>query len=90
MVRIFSPARTAPVTTTPPPRFYRFGNLPPRRDDLDRVRRAAQKGPLTKQSLIERAGLSQTRTLCAIDALIATGELTYDTEAKLFASSKPG
>lgn len=76
------------ATTTP--RFYRFGNLPPRPDDLDRVRRVLQRGPLTKQALIERAGLSQTRTLCAVDALIATGEMTYDAEARLFAAGKPG
>ena len=69
---------------TPLPRFYRSGDLPARPEDMAKVRRALQRGALTRQSLIERAGLSQTRTLCAIDALIAAGEVAYDAAARQF------
>lgn len=75
---------------TTPPRFYRSGDLPPRPEDMARVRRALQRGALARQALIERAGLSQTRTLCAIDALIAAGEVSYDTEARLFSIRQAG
>jgi hypothetical protein len=76
---------------TPTPRFYR-SDLPPRPEDVARVRRVLQRGVMTRQALIERAGLSQTRTLCAIDALIAAGEVAYDAAAREFslvASAKP-
>lgn len=72
------------MTATPPPRFYR-GDLPPREDDVDKVRRALRRAPATKQQLIERTGLSQTRTLCAIDALIASGHVAYDATNRQFA-----
>ena len=74
--------------TTTPPRFYR-SDLPPRPEDMAKVRRALQRGPITRQALIERAGLSQTRTLCAIDGLIAAGEVAYDAAARQF-SLAPG
>lgn len=69
--------------SNPTPRFYR-SDLPPRPEDMARVRRALQRGTLTRQALIERAGLSQTRTLCAIDGLIAAGEVAYDAAARQF------
>lgn len=70
---------------TPTPRFYRSGDLPPRPDDMSKVRRALQRGATTRQELIARAApLSQTRTLCAIDALIASGAVVYDTVTRLF------
>lgn len=73
---------------TPPPRFYRSGDLPPRPEDVARVRRVLQRGSLTRQELIDRAGLSQTRTLCAVDALIAAGEVAYDQAARQFSVSR--
>jgi len=69
--------------TTPPPRFYR-GDLPPRTDDLDRVRRALRRGPATRQQIVDKTGLTQTRILCAIDALIAAGEVAYDAPSRQF------
>lgn len=74
--------------STPPPRFYRSGDLPPRPEDTAKVRRALRRGALDRQTLIERAGLSQTRTLCAIDALIGAGEVIYDPTARLFSIRK--
>jgi len=73
-----------------PPRFYRSGDLPPRPEDVSRVRRVLQRGPMTRQDLIVRAALSQTRTLCAIDALIAAGEVTYDNQARQFSIRSDG
>jgi hypothetical protein len=69
----------------PLPRFYRSGDLPPKPEDMTKVRRALQRGAMTRQDLIARAApLSQTRTLCAIDALIASGAVAYDTATRLF------
>lgn len=68
-----------------PPRFYR-GDLPPRSDDIDKVRRALKRGPALRQALVERTRLSLTRTLCAIDALIRDGEAAYDPASKSFAA----
>ena len=70
--------------TAPVPRFYRFGDLPPRSEDLARIRRALLSGPMSRQALIARTNLSQTRALCAIDALIAAGEVDYDSQARQF------
>lgn len=67
-------------------RFYRFGDLPPRPEDLERVRRTLRKGPATRQSLVERTGLSQSRAFCAVDALIAAGEVVYDDGSKQFST----
>jgi hypothetical protein len=69
---------------TPTPRFYRSGDLPPKPEDMTKVRRALQRGAMTRQDLIARAALSQTRTLCAIDALIASGAVAYDATTRLF------
>jgi hypothetical protein len=74
---------------TAPPRFYRLGNLPPRPDDMAKVQQALRHAPLTKQSLIQQAGLSQNRTFCAVDALIASGEVAYDAEVRHFSLSQP-
>lgn len=72
------------------PRFYRFGDLPPRADDVAKVRRALRRGPLGTQALVDRTGLSKNRTLCSIDALVASGEVTYDTETRLFSIRTEG
>lgn len=69
------------ATTTP--RFYR-GDLPPKDADVQRVRRALRHGPATRQQLFERSGLTQNRALCAVDALIAAGEASFDPETKSF------
>lgn len=74
----------------PVPRFYRSGDLPPRPEDVAKVRRALQRGALNRQALIDRAGLSQTRTLCAIDALIASGDVAYDNAERLFSLREAG
>jgi hypothetical protein len=66
-------------------RFYRFGDLPPRPEDLKRVQLViAKRGPLDRKGLIREAGLTQARTLCAVDALIATGAVEYDDSSKSF------
>ena len=70
-------------------RFYRSGDLPPQLDDMVRVWRALQRNPMTREALIARAALSQTRTLCVIDSLIAAGKVAYDTETHQF-SPRPG
>lgn len=67
-----------------PQRFYGSGDLPPRPEDITRMRGVLQRGSSTKQALIQRTGLTQTRTLCVIDALISAGEAAYDAEAGLF------
>lgn len=72
--------------TVPAPRFYR-GDLPPRADDIERVKRSLRRTPATKQEIIQRTGLSQTRVLCAVDALIASGQVVYDGGAKAFSSA---
>lgn len=69
-------------------RFYRFGDLPPRPEDVERVRLTLRKGPATRQGLAERTGLSQSRVLCAIDALIAAGEVAYDDGSKQFSTRR--
>lgn len=71
----------------PPPRFYR-SDLPPRPEDMARVRRVLQRGPTSRQDLIDRARLTQNRTLCAIDGLIASGEVAYDAKARQFSLAK--
>lgn len=73
-----------------PPRFYRSGDLPPRPEDIVSVRRALQRGAPTMKARIDRAGLSQTRTRCVIDALIAAGEVSYDTKVRLFSIRQEG
>ena len=75
---------TEPSMPTPLPRFYRSGNLPPRPEDIAKIKRALLRGALSKQALIERTALSQTRVLCAIDALIAAGDVAYAVDSKLF------
>ncbi|MFN7609326.1 MAG: hypothetical protein ACK5QX_00085 [bacterium] len=70
---------------SPVPRFYR-GDLPPRADDLEKVKRSLRRTSANRQELIQRTGLSQTRVLCAIDALIASGLVAYDETAKVFSS----
>jgi len=81
-------AEPALPTSSSPPRFYR-GDLPPRPADLERIRRALQRGPLTRQTLIQRTGLSQTQTLCAVDALIASGEISYLADTRQFSARQP-
>ena len=76
------------TTSSPLPRFYR-GNLAPRLADVERVRRILLRGPLTKQALIDRAGLSQNQTLCAVDALIASGEIIYFADTRQFSVRQP-
>jgi hypothetical protein len=71
---------------SPALRFYR-GDLPPRADDNERVKRALLRAPATKQGLVQRTGLSQTRVLCAVDALIASGDVIYDSVAKCFSAA---
>jgi hypothetical protein len=78
---LLSPGDIALPSTAP--RFYK-GDLPPRIDDVERVRRTLRRTPATRQALIQRTGLSQTRVLCAIDALIASGQVAYDGTAKAF------
>lgn len=71
----------------PTPRFYRYGDLPPRAADVDRVRRALQRrGPMDRKSLVEATRLSQSQAMCAVDALIATGDVLYDAEARQFST----
>lgn len=72
--------------TGPAQRFYRFGDLPPRPEDVERVRRTLRRKPATRQGLVERTGLSQSRAFCAVDALIATGEVVYDEASKEFST----
>ena len=68
-----------------PPRFYR-GDLPPRPAHLELVKRVLGRGPATRQELMRRTQLTQTQVLCAIDALISAGEVSYDTSARAFAA----
>lgn len=35
---------------------------------------------------MRRSGLTQTQVLCAVDALISAGEVSYDTAARIFAT----
>lgn len=73
-----------PASSTP--RFYR-GDLPPRPTDLERVKRALGRGPTGRLELARRTGLTQSQVLCAIDALIAGGEVHYDAVTKTFATA---
>lgn len=73
--------------STPAPRFYRFGDLPPRPGDVERVRRTLQqRGPMARKDLVDATGLSQSRAMCAVDALIAAGEVAYDANARRFSA----
>ncbi len=65
------------------PKFYQ-SDLPAKPEDMKRVRRALHRGPLVRKALIEAAGLTQTRAMCAVDALIARGDVCYDSATREF------
>lgn len=71
---------------TATPKFYR-SDLPPRPQDIERVRKTLSRGTMSRRDLIERSGLTQTRALCAVDALIASGEVSFDAALRSFSLS---
>ena len=69
----------------PPRKFYTFGNLAARPEHLNRVRTVLRRhGTLPKNKLIQATRLSMSQTLCAVDALIASGEVAYEDVDRLF------
>lgn len=68
---------------TNPTRLYR-GDLPPRPWDVERMRRALQKGFVAKSTLLKNLGMTQNQALCALDFLVVRGEVTFDAKAKVF------
>ena len=66
-------------------KFYAFGTLPARPEHLDRVRTTLRAhGVLQKKRLAQATRLSLNQALCAIDALIAAGEVTYEEADRQF------
>lgn len=65
-------------------RFY-SGDLPARPDQVERVKAILRaQGPRSRKQLAAAARLSLNQTLCAVDALIAQGEIEYDGATRTF------
>jgi hypothetical protein len=69
----------------PARKFYTLGSLPARPEHMDRARSALRlHGALKKQRLAQLARLTLNQTLCAVDALVTSGQVAYDEATKLF------
>lgn len=64
-----------------------FNRLPAREEHLASLRRQLNKGSkMSLRLLINKTGLTKTQTLCALQALLRNGEVTFELvdQAKLF------
>lgn len=66
-------------------RFTPFQTLPVRPEYLAAVRRAIKRRqPISRRELPRVAGLSRNQAMCAIEHLVATGEVEFDAATASF------